>query len=304
MSEAIVIKVTPTELKKLSAHYQPYFKEKKPPYTTFAASKNGVTITAYTSGKVMFQGGNAQLEATQWGGASSDQKTKAKASTTLPAGFSQGSAIGSDEVGNGSYFGPVVVCASYVSKEQMPLLKELGVKDSKELTDTHIRRIAQDLKLVLPYRELVVSPEKYNAIQPDYNVNRMKVALHNQAIALLLKDLAPVAPIPILIDQFTPEGNYRKHLAREKEQITENLYFATKGEQHHLAVAASSIICRASFLDALDVASQETGLTIPSGAGSKSDLVAAKLLKRGGMALLGQYAKLHFANTEKALKKL
>lgn len=158
--------------------------------------------------------------------------------------------------------------------------------------------------MVIPYKELVVTPKKYNQIQPDYNVNRMKVALHNQAIALLLADLSPIKPEGILIDQFTPESNYRKYLAQEKNQVTDNLYFATKGEHHHLAVAASSIICRASFLDALDEATKELGMTIPSGAGSKSDLVAAKILKRGGLPLLGEYAKLHFANTQKAQKKL
>lgn len=306
MSESIVIKATPDTLTQLSNHYQDYFKPKHPPYSLFAASKNGVTVTAYTSGKVMFQGPGAISESSRWGTAASKAATtkKPKKENSLPADFSSRSAVGSDEVGNGSYFGPVVVCASYVDKKQIPLLKELGVKDSKELSDSQIRYIAKDIKQTIPYRELIVSPEKYNEIQPEYNAVRMKVALHNQAIALLLKDLAPLKPENILIDQFTPEANYRKHLAREKEQVTDHLFFATKGEQHHLAVAASSIICRASFLEALDDASKETGLTIPSGAGSKSDLVAAKLLKRGGLQLLGKYAKLHFANTQKAQKKL
>ena len=56
-------------------------------------------------------------------------------SSSLPADFSQWSVVGSDEVGNGSYFGPLVVCAVYASKDQLPALKALGVKDSKMLTD-------------------------------------------------------------------------------------------------------------------------------------------------------------------------
>ena len=40
--------------------------------------------------------------------------------------------IGSDEVGTGDYFGPIVVTASYVTKEDIPYLEELGVKDSKK----------------------------------------------------------------------------------------------------------------------------------------------------------------------------
>ncbi|PQB94409.1 ribonuclease HIII, partial [Enterococcus faecium] len=68
--------------------------------------------------------------------------------------------------------------------------------------------------------------------------------------------------------------------------------------------AAASIISRASFLEELDKASAEAGITLPSGAGTKSDQVAAKLLEKGGMPMLEKYAKLHFANTEKALKLL
>lgn len=302
MSHSIVIKVLPPTLKKMADHYKNNLKSKTPPYSVFSASKNGVTITAYKSGKVMFQGANAETESAMWGKAADASPTKKTAS--LPADFAKRSAIGSDEVGNGSYFGPVVVCAAFVDTKHMPLLKELGVKDSKELSDKQIRAIAADIKEVIPYRELIVPPKKYNEIQPKYNAVRMKVALHNQAIALLLQDLAPYHPKNILIDQFTPEANYRKHLARESQQVTEHLFFATKAEQHHLAVAAASIICRASFLESLDEASKELGLEVPSGAHKKADLVAAQILKRGGLPLLENYAKLHFANTQKAQNML
>ncbi len=80
------------------------------------------------------------------------------------------------------------------------------------------------------------------------------------------------------------------------------MYFQTKGEGHHLAVAAASIIARYAFLKGLDELTAKAGLKIPSGAGSNVDLIAAKLLKKGGLPLLGKYAKLHFANTEKAKK--
>lgn len=43
--------------------------------------------------------------------------------------------IGFDEVGNGSYFGLVIVCAVYVDKSMISKLKVLGVCDFKELID-------------------------------------------------------------------------------------------------------------------------------------------------------------------------
>ena len=84
----------------------------------------------------MFQGPQAEKEAARWEGTSTTpQKKISPQTTTLPADFGNWSVIGSDEVGNGSYFGPVTVCAAYVDKSMISKLKSLGVRDSKELTD-------------------------------------------------------------------------------------------------------------------------------------------------------------------------
>ena len=277
----------------LKEHYQQFFVPNKSPYVAFAAKKNGVMITAYTSGKVMFQGNQAETEAHQWQSLAAGTVPEKKATNKkagpkaglLPAGFANWSVIGSDEVGNGSYFGPLVVCAVYAAKEHLAALQKLGVKDSKMLTDVQIKQLAPQIEKLVPAQKLVVTPAKYNQVQPRYNAVHMKVALHNQALYLLLQKIAPTKPEGILIDQFTPEAIYRKYL---------------QGEQYQLAVAAASILCRAAFLEALAEGSREVGLQLPSGAGAKSDQVAAELLKKGGLSLLGNYAKLHFANTKKA----
>ncbi|PTO40367.1 ribonuclease HIII [Enterococcus mundtii] len=298
----IILKVTTNQMNMMKEAYRPFLVQKPIPYTHFSAKKNGTTITAYTSGKVMFQGTGAEQEAAKWGKPLTPKKTTQVSTSSLPKDLQTLSVLGSDEVGNGSYFGPLTVCAAYVDQTQLKELRSLGVKDSKELKDSQIIQLAKVLKETIPYQLLVLPPKKYNEIQPTYNAVRMKVALHNQAIHLLLQKIAPVKPDAILIDQFTPEANFKKYARLEKNQITEKLYFVTKGEQYHLAVAAASIISRASFLEELDKASAELGLTLPSGAGTKSDQVAATILKKGGEALLANYAKLHFANTEKAKK--
>lgn len=300
MSSA-VLKLSKTEIKKLKNYYADYLLNKKVPYSEFSAKKNGTSITAYTSGKVLFQGKNAEQEAARWG---SSDPSAAKTSSSLPKNFASLAVLGSDEVGNGSYFGPLCVCAAYADKEHLDALKRLGVKDSKMLTDDQIRKMATAIKELIPYRLLVVSPEKYNEIQPKYNAVRMKVALHNQAIRLLLDQIAPTKPEAILIDQFTSEANYMKYVKQESQRIEQKIYFVTKGEQYHLSVAAASIISRASFLDELDKASLELGTKVPSGAGKPSDELAAKLLRQGGIDLLRRFAKLHFANTEKAKKMM
>ncbi len=69
-------------------------------------------------------------------------------------------------------------------------------------------------------------------------------------------------------------------------------------------MAVSSIIARAMFLENLVQLGQLVGRSLPSGAGSKSDQVAASIFKDYGMAGLNQTAKLHFANTQKVQKLL
>lgn len=300
----LVSKETLTDMKR---YYTTYLKATPPPGGFFAAKKGSINITAYNSGKVLFQGAASQNEAAIWQEKATIVPAKKKAASSslnvpLPKGFSNWSVIGSDEVGTGSYFGPLTVVAAYVDQSQLALLKELGVRDSKEMKDPEIIRVAKDLITFLPHSLLNVMPEKYNTIQPTMSQGKMKAVLHNQALGHVIEKINPKKPDGILIDQFELPATYFKHISDQPKQIKETVYFQTKGEGHHLAVAAASIIARYAFLKGLDELTAQAGMKIPSGAGTNSDLVAAKLLKQGGIPLLGKYAKLHFANTEKAKK--
>ncbi|PAI66054.1 hypothetical protein APW74_09320, partial [Staphylococcus aureus] len=53
--------------------------------------------------------------------------------------------------GSGDYFGPLTVCAAFVTKEHVPILKTLGVDDSKKLTDTKIVELAEQLVAFIPH---------------------------------------------------------------------------------------------------------------------------------------------------------
>jgi len=303
-----VLLVSKKTLIDMKQYYTDYLKSSTPPGGFFAAKKEAVNITGYNSGKVLFQGVNSEKEVAVWKSKASSVAPKKKESsasslnTPLPKDFSNWSVIGSDEVGTGSYFGPLTVVAAYVDQSQFTLLKELGVRDSKEMKDSEIIRVAKDLVTFLPHSLLNVMPGKYNAIQPTMTQGKMKAILHNQALDHVLEKISPQKPDGILIDQFELPATYFKHITDQPKQITESVYFQTKGEGHHLAVAAASIIARYAFLKGLDELTAKAGLKIPSGAGNNVDLIAAKLLKQGGIPLLRKYAKLHFANTEKAKK--
>ncbi|MCD7032832.1 ribonuclease HIII [Metabacillus sp. GX 13764] len=303
-----VIQTTPAAIQKMKLHYKDSLIEKLPQGALFAAKTANCSITAYKSGKVLFQGAGAQTESGRWQSDSTGGNTKPinKKSSAIPAVFSpppsisEMSVIGSDEVGTGDYFGPMTVAAAYASRKNLPLLKELGVKDSKNLTDSQITAIAKDLIKTIPYSLLILPNEKYNVMQAKgMSQGKLKALLHNQAITKLKEKISPEEPEAVLIDQFAVPDIYFRHLSG-KAFTKEKTYFSTKAEGVHLAVAAASIIARYAFLKEFDKLSKKAGFPLPKGAGSKVDEAAAKLMAAQGEQTAGQFVKLHFANTGKA----
>ncbi|MBR8664137.1 ribonuclease HIII [Bacillus paralicheniformis] len=302
-----VLKVPPSVIERMQSHYRPHMTSLSVQGAVFQAKPQGCTITAYRSGKVLFQGKNAEKEAERWTADAETPAAKKPASKKSipsvyqpPEGIGSMSVIGSDEVGTGDYFGPITVACVYADKAKLPLLKELGVKDSKNLKDPQIVQIARDLIKTVPYSLLVLKNDKYNDLQKKgMSQGKMKALLHNQAITHLLKKLDCTRPEAILIDQFAEPAVYFKHLAG-KNAIKERTYFSTKAEGIHLSVAAASIIARYSFLMEMDKLSKEAGMTLPKGAGPLVDEAAAKLIKKHGEGALRVFTKLHFANTQKA----
>ena len=199
------ITLTPSEeeIQNFVATYQNALSSSKNSYIRYFFKFPQATVSIYTSGKVLLQGEAAEQYANFFGYVSSSETS----GQNFPL-------IGTDEVGNGSYFGGLAVVASFVSPEQHDFLKKLGVGDSKTLTDTKIRQLAPLLKENIQHQALLLSPSKYNEVIGErYNAVSVKVALHNQAIFLLLKK--GVHAEKIVIDAFTSAKNYDKYLAQE-----------------------------------------------------------------------------------------
>lgn len=308
MSQTVIL-VHKQQLENIKKYYSSDL-QPPPSGAVFRAKTKNCTITAYKSGKVLFQGAGHEIEASRWhsndmSSYKSNNKTstpKAKHSYHPPSSLFTSSHIGTDEAGTGDYFGPITVAAAYVTQEQMPFLKEIGVQDSKNLTDPKITEIAKKLvKEKLPYSLVKLHNPQYNDLQAKgWSQGKMKTILHYYAIQKLIKKLDPIKPESILVDQFSEPGVFIRHLQSEKHSLPESIYFMTKAESYSIAVAAASIIARASFVLEMDRLSEEAGIYLPKGASRKVDETASKLIREKGRDSLHQYAKVHFANTTKA----
>ncbi len=263
-------------------------------YVRFAAKHDGVMILLYDKPhegryKVVFQGPGAASEAKLWG-EPLPQKKK-----TVSRGFANlGTHLGSDEVGTGDFFGPVVVVAAYMGPKQMPLVKRFSIGDSKTKTDDFIREVGPALIKNIPYSLLIVPNEKYNQlVSQGFNLNRIKAWLHQTALVNLKNKMK--TRVPAIIDQFCSPKMFAKHVIDHPEKLT-NVIFETKAESRYPAVGAASMIARYAFLDYMARLNQQFDTTFPLGASRLVDEFAQAFIQKNGRAAFDRLTKHNFRN--------
>lgn len=284
-SSTLTFQFEDSKIDELKEFYKENMVDSNNQYVLFLAKLNGVSITAYKTNKVVFQGKNASEESLIW------QEEQVK-------WVNSNEQIGSDEVGTGDYFGPISVCAAYVSKTDVKMLDMLGVGDSKKIDDDKIMKIAPILLKKITYSQISVSPQKYNRlIAAGYNQAKIKVLLHNQVLFNLKKKIGK-EKIFTVVDQFLSGKKYFEYLGDSKD-LVRDIHFETKAEDKFPSVATASIIARYSFLIKMKALSNTVGKEIPKGAGKQVDTFAQKVLDKFGMEKLEKMVKIHFSNTRK-----
>ncbi len=303
----IVFKVSDNIKEKMIKHYEDMKCEKTPPYAIFQVKDFDCVTTLYESGKVMFQGIGADIEASYWTEQErvlnnkiidTSAKEKEKKEKEEKKIFINEASVGSDEVGTGDYFGPLIVTAAYVSKENIAYMQDLGVRDSKKLTDDKIIKIAPELIKNIPHTTIILSNKEYNDYHStDINMNKIKAILHNKCLLSVIKK-DNVNYSKIVVDQFEPPKSYYSHISKAPERVT-NITFMTKAEDQCMSVAAASIISRYIFLKEMKKLSNRFNIEMPLGASNLVDEVGATLVSKYSKDILKEIAKLNFKNTEK-----
>lgn len=304
-----VIRVDNETKKLMNSFYEPMKREKTPPYAIFQADTGDTIVTLYESGKAMFQGVSADIESSMWENIKKNKedityftdevpKKEKEEEITLPINISS---VGSDEVGTGDYYGPIVVTASYVNKENIPFLTELGVKDSKKLSDEQILKIVPKIIKKIPYKTIKLSNKEYNEnYSKDMNMNKIKAILHNKVLTEMIKDNTYDY---IVIDEFESEKSYYNHLSDVPNPL-KGITFITKAEDKCLSVAVSSLISRYIFIKEIDALGDKYNIFLPKGANYYVEDVGIKLIEKYGKDILKDIAKLNFSNTERILKEV
>lgn len=302
-NKSVTLKLDAKTLKRLKSEYRDFQVAFKGQYIIFKAFKNGVDITVYENKKgeyfkAIFLGQENLLEAKKF-----DENAKYNISkkVLVEQWLDFAEQIGSDEVGVGDLFLPMIVVAAYVSKSDIAELQALGIHDSKKMNDETIRIIGPKLVNRYQFSKMTLPNEKYNLeIAKGENLNTLKAKMHNQALANMLKKYPKTKNV--YIDQFVQESTYYKYLKNEKE-IVDCLVFKTKGESSYPSIALASVIARYAFLLEKDKLEKKYKMTFPFGANKIVDAFCVKFIKKHGLEQFKKLVKQNFKNCKDILNK-
>ena len=266
-------------------------------YAHWKAVKDKTNIVAYNSGKLTVQGKGTEEfvlfvlepEILKTSGFGYDEEVSASESPE-EAFFPHG---GVDESGKGDFFGPLVIAGVFVDEETEPVLRKLGVKDSKIIkSPKQIKAIALKIRQAVgsKFSVVAIGPAAYNRLYGDFNnLNKLLAWGHAKVIETLLEK-APECN-DVLSDKFAAEHLIKNALQERGRTI--NMRQKTKAESD-IAVAAASILARDRFLWFMEKLSNDAGLELPKGAGAKVSQIAEKIAREQGIESLDNLVKLHF----------
>ena len=214
--------------------------------------------------------------------------------------------IGTDEAGKGDFFGPMVTAGVYVDARTAQILRTLGVRDSKLVSDRELRGLATNIREVVTEGQravLVLAPKRYNELYKQMrgegkNLNTLLAWTHTRVIEDLIK--SGLRPNFILSDQFGDKRYIESRLLMDTRLSGVPVLQMHRAEAD-VGVAAASILARDSFLRWLDQASRTLGVTLPKGASPRVIETGRMLVSRAGADSLKDYAKVSFKTMQKVL---
>ena len=285
----VVVKVAKAKYAELRSRFGAgTFEFRSVPHAAFSVKGEGAVATLYNSGKFVVQSDDPEGFLARF--TDLDVPTTKQAAAADPLARMDGPLIGSDETGKGDYFGPLVVAAVRLEPDEGRELTQLGVSDSKQLTDDRALQLGAYLREKVAHALVCLDPPDYNGRYPNYTgLNPLLADLHAEAI----REVAQPGD-RVLVDQFAAERVMREALAGVDIELTQ----AHRAERN-VAVAAASVLARAEFLLRLRELSAQWDVDLRKGAGEPVDEAGARFVRDHGHSALAQVAKMHFKNTAK-----
>ncbi|HEX05073.1 MAG TPA: ribonuclease HIII [Bacteroidetes bacterium] len=200
--------------------------------------------------------------------------------------------VGTDETGKGDLFGPLIIGGFVADRQIAKALKEMGVRDSKELKRGQIERLATQIYTKWEDRchIVMISVKRYNEMYPGFErkggINGLLGWGHGTAIKDAVSGSHPIEGA--VVDKFGGEHRLKPYM----KGVDVPLILRSRAESN-MAVAAGAILARAKYEWAMDAMEKPLGFRPHAGAGSPAMVDLKRLAKEkpDDMAL---YVKMHF----------
>jgi ribonuclease HIII len=273
------------------------------PYAKFAAANANVNVVFYQSGKLVVQGKGTQefvefvLEPQILGEARLGYESVLNPELLAPR-------LGVDESGKGDFFGPLCVAGVYVNEAVIQAWKDLGVRDSKNISsDRKIAEIADRIRKTpgCVVTVVAIGNEAYNRLyRKMQSVNSLLAWGHARVIENLMGQRQRMDPLPVraISDQF---ASNKETVAKALMALGRELELVQRHKaESDIAVAAASILARHEFVTRLSNLGKQHDLVFPKGASAAVDAVAKEFVAKFGAENLEKVAKMHFRTALRA----
>jgi ribonuclease HII len=140
-----------------------------------------------------------------------------------------------DESGTGALAGPFTVTAAAIYTADEPLLRKMGVTDSKKLTDKKRRELIADISDVVLCAHTVVV-EAHKSFDPG-----QRIAWRKAVVDAALLNLKVVSRYSWVVVDGSPDRKLERDF---RAAGVEEVHFMTKGDLRHAGVASASIVAK------------------------------------------------------------
>ena len=149
---------------------------------------------------------------------------------------------GVDDAGRGCIIGPLAIAGVLMKEEDLPKLRQLGVRDSKLLSPRRRETLAAEIKRIAEdYTVIKLSPEEIDDVVENgrklHRLNRLEADTMANVIESLKPDKAYVDASDVL------EQRFKRHIL-ERLTLKVEIVSEHKADRNYPIVSAASIVAK------------------------------------------------------------
>ena len=178
--------------------------------------------------------------------------------------------IGTDEVGKGEWYGPLVVVGTAMTVKEIDDVRRSGIADSKTLSKSKILELGElTLRMNIKRKSRIFTPEKYNEKYSEFwqegkTLNDMMAWAHAEIVKDLIEEYKD-RKIRVVIDKFDFQKTNSRLFDKKRERVVDasqvNVVQISRGETE-IPVATASVIAKSIFEKEVDALEDKYKVTL------------------------------------------